>query len=69
MALPTACQTPGTKFRTRISPRAVEVRADLPHALDLTECQAEMLEANLHNAVELVLALYFATGQFGAVGR
>lgn len=36
--------------------------ADLPGSLDLTESEAVMLEANLHNAVELVLARYFANG-------
>jgi hypothetical protein len=59
MALPTACQTPGTQFTTRISPRAIEVRAELPADLDLTAEGAELLEANLHNAFELVLARYF----------
>ena len=59
MALPTACQTPGTQFTTRISPRLIEIRADLPEALDLTEEAAVLLEGNLHNAVELVLARYF----------
>lgn len=59
MALPTACQTPGVQFITRISRRAVEVRAELPADLDLTAGDAKLLEANLHNAVELVLARYF----------
>lgn len=62
MALPTACQTPGVRFATRISPRAVEVRAELPADLDLTADAAGLLEANLHNALELVLARYFPAG-------
>lgn len=62
MALPTTCQTPGARFRTHVSPRSVEIRAELPFALDLTESQAALLELNLHNAVEMVLARYFPIG-------
>lgn len=59
MAIATGCQTPGTHFTTRITPRAVEVRAELPVDLDLTADAAALLEANLHNVFELVLARYF----------
>lgn len=62
MAVRTPCQTPGAVFHTAISARAVSVSADLPGSLDLSESEAVILEANLHNAVELVLARYFANG-------
>jgi hypothetical protein len=62
MAVRTACQTPGTLFHTAISAREVSVTAELPGSLDLSEGEAVLLEANLHNAVELVLAPYFAGG-------
>jgi len=35
------------------------VSAELPADLNLSEDDAALLEANLHNAVELVLARYF----------
>jgi hypothetical protein len=38
----------------------VGVDVDLPLGLDLTVEQAERLEANLHNAVELALAPFFS---------
>jgi hypothetical protein len=60
MALPTSCQTPGAVFRTSVTDRAVSVTVDLPASLGLSEDEAVLLEANLHNAVELVLARYFA---------
>jgi hypothetical protein len=60
MALKTRCQTPEAMFTIAISRTAVSVRAELPFGIDLTESQAELLEANLHNAVELALAPLFA---------
>lgn len=59
MALPTACQTPDAMFTTEVTGRHVSIRVDLPFPLDLTEAGAALVEANLHNAVELVLAPYF----------
>ena len=59
MALETPCQTPGALFHTRIEDRSVEVKVDLPGALELSEDEAAILEANVHNAMELVLARYW----------
>ena len=59
MALSTPCQTSGTDFHTHIVDNHIVVLIELPFDLDLTEEAAEMLEANLHNAMELVLAPYF----------
>ncbi len=59
MASETPCQTPGAQFHTRISPSEIECRVDLPVKLNLTKEEAAILEANLHNALELVLARYF----------
>jgi len=60
MARRTKCQTPGARFHTHVSAATVEVRVELPCALDLNEEGARLLEANVHNALELVLARYFA---------
>lgn len=60
MAQRTECQTPGARFHTRITGTSVEVSVDLPRQLDLDASKARLLERNLHNAVELVLAPYFA---------
>ena len=59
MAVTTTCQTPGAVFSTEFGDTFVKVRIDLPFLLLLTESEACLLEANLHNAVELVLARYF----------
>jgi hypothetical protein len=59
MANSTKCQTPGAIFHTKITTRQISLSVDLPEHLELSEEQAEMLEANLHNAAELVLAPYF----------
>ena len=58
-ALKTKCQTPDSQFHFKIGDKKVSVEVDLPMSLDLTEEEATLLEANLHNAVELVLAPYF----------
>lgn len=60
MAHETVCQTPGTQYHIRVSSRRIAVQIDLPIDLNLGDGQAELLEANLHNAIELVLAPYFA---------
>lgn len=59
MAIETECQTPDAKFVTVIRERLVLVGVRTPFPLDLSEGQAEELEANLHNAIELVLKPYF----------
>lgn len=59
MAQETLCQTPGAVFHTKINPQSVGVSVELPKKLELTEQQAELLEKNIHNAMELVLAPYF----------
>src|ERR1700747_2656848 len=60
MATETACQTPGATYSISIAQRRVSIMVDLPHDIGGVgpfECDA--LEANLHNAVELVLSRYF----------
>ena len=59
MALATECQTPGAQFHTMIVPGAVMVRVDFPRAIELDENAAALVEANIHNALELVLAPLF----------
>lgn len=59
MAVGSVCQTPGALFHSSIQPRSISISVDLPIALVLSEGEAELLDANLHNALELVLARYF----------
>lgn len=58
-AVKTVCQTPDAKFKIDISDDKVSVSVDLPMSLDLSEKEAKLLEDNIHNAMELVLAKYF----------
>lgn len=67
MALPTTCQTPGAVYHTHIGittgmpPRrtVIEARVELPIRIQTSVEEAALLEANIHNALELVLAPYF----------
>lgn len=59
MAVATPCQTPGAQFHTGIAGNQITVWVELPEDVVLDEQQSEMLKANLHNAVELVLARYW----------
>ena len=59
MALSTECQTPGCLYSTQVNSNGVSVSVEFPVPLDLTEGQAEALERNLHNVLELVLARFF----------
>jgi hypothetical protein len=58
-AVKTVCQTPGTKFTTEISDDKISVIIELPMSLDISKKEAKLLEDNIHNAMELVLAKYF----------
>jgi hypothetical protein len=60
MALATPCQTPGAVYRTRIEDNKITIQVDLGNdTLHLSEESATIIEANLHNAVELVLARFY----------
>lgn len=60
MAVPTRCQTPDAVFRIAISDRAISAAVELAFRLNLTEDAAALLEANIHNALELALAPLFS---------
>lgn len=60
MAIATSCQIDGAIFETHIEPTRVSVV--VLHASRLaipTKEEAELLEANIHNAMELVLKPYW----------
>ena len=59
MAVATKCQTSGAQFHTSISDSSIEVRVELPFSLNLSDEEAMLLEANLHNVFELVLKPFF----------
>jgi len=60
MALLTKCQTPGAIFSTHIKSGEVTVKVKSSKLKGLSKEQAELLEANIHNALELVLAPLYA---------
>lgn len=62
MATATPCQTHGAVYGIEIGARQISVTVELPFVLDIDQI-AETLRANLHNAVELVLAPYFMMGK------
>lgn len=59
MAIETPCQTPDTVFSTHINENVVVCIVNLPFDLNLTEEGAQVLEANIHNMMELVFKPYF----------
>lgn len=61
MAVQTECQTPEVVFHTHIdnAHKVIDIGLALPFRLNLTPAQAQELEDNIHNALELVLARYF----------
>ncbi|MFI2663365.1 hypothetical protein [Micromonospora carbonacea] len=64
MAVSTPCQTPGAMYTTHITPAGVTVAvtADLT---SLDAADAELLESQLHNVVELVLQRWWHTPEVG----
>lgn len=59
MAISTQCQTPDAVYHTNVWQDRVSITVDLPHDLGITAKEAQTLETNMHNAMELVLAPYF----------
>lgn len=59
VAQATSCQTPDAVFHIEIRAREIRAGVELPFPLDMDSDQAAVLEANVHNALELVLAPYF----------
>ena len=58
-ALKTECQTPETKYNISINKDKVSVEIELPMELDISEDEAKILEANIHNMMEVILSKYF----------
>jgi hypothetical protein len=55
----TNCQTSGTQYHTTITPTGVSCSVEFSTPIELTEEEAAILDTNMHNAMELVLARYF----------
>jgi hypothetical protein len=58
-ALSTECQTPEMVYDISINESDIEIKLNLPFNLDLDESEAELLEKNIHNSLELVMSKYF----------
>lgn len=50
------CKTPDAIYHVGIHPRSVNIVVDFPKELDLTEREAIIMENELHDALEAVLA-------------
>jgi hypothetical protein len=66
MAMPTVCQTSGAQFHTCITSKTLSVSVDFGKTLNLNEEESILLEANVHNALELVLARYYVQSSIQA---
>ena len=55
----TKCQTPDVVYNIDISDEKISITLDLPKSLRLDEEEAELLETNIHNSLEIVLSKYF----------
>lgn len=63
MARETQCQTPGCQYSIQIDQTSVAITVKPLPISQLDAAQAELLENNLHNALEMVLARYFEGGE------
>jgi hypothetical protein len=55
----TKCQTPDVVYNISISDEKISITLDLPKSIQLDEEEAELLESNIHNSLEIVLSKYF----------
>ncbi len=58
-AIKTKCQTEGAVYKTDISKNDINIKIEIPFELKLDEDEAKLLENNIHNVLELVLAPHF----------
>ncbi len=58
MAIATRCQTPDACYTIEIHESEISVKVETRGRLDLSESEAKLLEANIHNVLELVLRPY-----------
>jgi len=68
MAKETKCMTDGAVYTTIMNPKMVSVSVKMPFLLILSEEEAEQLQDNLHNAIELVLAPHFLRNKMRGSG-
>ena len=66
MAIETKCLTSGAIYNTEITSQKVSVSVELPFKLEISEEEAELLDALIHNQLELVLRPYFLRAKGGA---
>lgn len=59
MAAETPCQTDGAVYGFALTANTVMCHVELPFSLALDAAGVSLLRANLHNALELVLARYW----------
>lgn len=57
----TPCHTPGAQYHTLMHDHQVGETVDLPPTVTLTPEQAALVDTDMHNVLELVLAPYFRT--------
>lgn len=58
-AMETPCQTPEAHYNIEINGDKISVVINLPSKLELSLEEAKILEANIHNTMELVLSRFF----------
>lgn len=58
-SLKTPCQTPGAVYHITVKSSGIKCKIDFPDSVDLSKDEAELLEKNIHNALEVVLRGYF----------
>jgi hypothetical protein len=59
MAVATQCQTPGAQFHFHVNDDGLSVAVDFGRKISLTGKAAAELEADVHNALELLLNGYY----------
>jgi hypothetical protein len=63
MAIKTRCLTPGAMFETHIQEESLSVQVEFGRKIDLTEAEAEILDALVHNQLEMALAQFWPEGE------
>jgi hypothetical protein len=53
------CLTPNATYEIKTSPSGITASVKFPNEITLSEEDAKQFELNVHNALELALAIYF----------
>ena len=52
-------QTPNVEYHVNLNKKSININIDLPKQLNISKSEADLLEKNIQNMMEIMLSKYF----------